>query len=295
MSNIRFVIDAACDLTREQVDAHGIVMCGAGIHIDGREFTEKVDITNEEFYAELQKAKEIPSTSHVSPYTFQLVYTKAWQEGITDVIHVTINSGGSNTLGAARLAAQTFFEENPTAVGQIKIHHVDSNTYSIGYGYPTMQAAKMAKSGADAETILAYLEDWFDRVEIYFAVYTLEYVRKSGRVSAAAALAGDILGLKPIIQMTEGVSTITEKLRGERKIIPHLTGLLQQRLAKGGEYFLIKGILEEPVEQAIKAMTEAVGYPPVDAVSVGPSVAINAGVKLIGLVFKGEARGHRKG
>lgn len=295
MSNIRFVIDAACDLMREQVDAHGIVMCGAGVHIDGREFTEKLDITNEEFYAELQKAKEIPTTSHVSPYTFQLVYTKAWQEGITDIVHVTIHSGGSNTLGAARLAAQTFFEENPTAADQIKIHHVDSNTYSIGYGYPTLQAAKMAQSGADVETILAYLEDWFDRVEIFFAVYTLEYVRKSGRVSAAAALAGDLLGLKPIIRMTEGVSTITEKLRGERKIIPHMTNLLKERLAKDGEYFLLKGTLEEPAQQASKAMAEAVGYPPTDIVSVGPSIAINAGPKLIGLVFKGEARGHRKG
>ncbi|MEG0766484.1 MAG: DegV family protein, partial [Clostridia bacterium] len=104
MNKIHFVIDAACDLTREVVNRYGITMLGAKIHIDGRDYTEKLDVTNEEFYDMLVHAKEIPTTSHVNPYEFQQTYTAAFEQGCTDIIHVTIHSGGSNTLGAATIA-----------------------------------------------------------------------------------------------------------------------------------------------------------------------------------------------
>ncbi|MEG0766485.1 MAG: DegV family protein, partial [Clostridia bacterium] len=174
------------------------------------------------------------------------------------------------------------------------IHLVDSHTYSAGYGYPTVQGAIMAENGASAAEILAYMEDWFDCVEIQFAVYSLEFVRKSGRVSAAAAFAGDLIGLKPIISLTEGNSIIVEKLRGEKKIIPRLAAIAEERIVPGGEYFIVKAVLEEPVAQLAAQLTEALGYPPTGIVSGGPSITINAGVKLVGIIFKGQKRNHRE-
>lgn len=293
MSKIHFVIDAACDLTRDVTEEYGITMLGAKIHAGGRDYTEKLDVTNEEFYKILAEVKEIPTTSHVSPHEFQQDYTKAYENGFTDIIHVTIHSGGSNTLGAATIARTMFFEEHPEAAEKIRIHLVDSNTYSVGYGYPTKRSAQMAREGKSVEEILAFLEDWFDSVEIQFAVYTLEYVRKSGRVSAAAAFAGDLIGLKPIICLTEGNSVISEKIRGERKVLPRLAEIVKSAIAPVGEYFIIKGTLEEPIEQLAAMLTEAIGYPPTEIVSSGPSIVINAGPKIAGVVYKGKKRGHR--
>ncbi|MDR1569336.1 MAG: DegV family protein [Oscillospiraceae bacterium] len=293
MSDIRLVVDAACDLSIEQAADAGIVLCGAGIHINGKEYKETIEITKDRFYEEFAKCKELPVTSHVSPYTFQQVYSSALNDGVRDVIHVTIHSGGSGTLGAAMLAAKTFYEENPAATERMKIHHVDSNTYSIGYGYPTLRAAYMAREGADAHTILKYLNDWFDRVDVYFTVFSLDVVRRSGRVSAAAALAGDLLGLKPVIQMTEGTSIIVEKTRGARKALQYLTDILTKGIEPGGEYFILKGELDEPANLIAESLEAAVGYPPTDILRVGPSIVINSGPKLVGLVFRGKPRGHR--
>ena len=108
------------------------------------------------------------------------------------------------------------------APAKLEIHIVDSGTYSLAYGWPTMQAAKMAKSGKSVEEILLWLEDYFSSVEIYLGCYTLEYAKKSGRISAAAAFVGDVLGLRPIIAMIGGGTKVVDKVRGEKNVAPRL-------------------------------------------------------------------------
>lgn len=294
MNSIRLIVDAACDLFPEQAADAGIVLLGAGIHINDKVYQEKIEISNEEFYAEFAKSKKLPVTSHVTPFAFQQVYAKAWREGVRDIIHITIHSGGSNTLGAARLAAQTFYDENPTARDQVNIRHVDSNTYSIGYGYPALVASRLIREGKTAQVILNYLENWFDRVDAYFTVFSLDVVRKSGRVSAAAALAGDLMGLKPVIQMTEGESKIIAKTRGERKALQYLANVMLSSIEDKGEYFILWGESIEPALRLSEILQSAVGYPPASVLRVGPSIAINTGPKLAGLVFRGKPRGHRE-
>ena len=81
------------------------------------------------------------------------------------------------------MAKEQFFEECPEAQGKFQIHVVDSLTYTAGYGYCVVEAPKKARKGCTSDEILAYLNDWFSCVEIYFAPYSLEQVKRSGRVS----------------------------------------------------------------------------------------------------------------
>ncbi|MBR6670044.1 MAG: DegV family protein, partial [Ruminococcus sp.] len=96
---------------------------------------------------------------------------------------------------------------------KISIKVIDSNGYTGMYGYPVTEAAKKVAKGTDAESIIAYLEEWFSCITAYFVPMTLKYAKKSGRISAAAAFAGELLGLKPVIEMVNGGSIIHEKIR----------------------------------------------------------------------------------
>ena len=90
------------------------------------------------------------------------------------------------------------------------------------YGWAVVQGAKMAAVGTDPDKVVAYIQDWLDHVRVLFAPLDLRFVKKSGRVSAAAAFVGDALGLKPIMTFENGESKILSKVRGEKNIIPAL-------------------------------------------------------------------------
>ena len=117
-------------------------------------------------------------------------------EGYTHLVVVTIYSGASSMYHSALMAKEAFLEEHPNAM---TIEVIDSNCYTMGYGYPLIQACNKAKQGAEFEEIVAYIRDYLDRVRIYFSPFTLKYVKKSGRVSCTAAFVGEMIGLRPVI------------------------------------------------------------------------------------------------
>ena len=106
---------------------------------------------------------------------------------------------------------------------------IDSLCYTYTYGYAVVQAAKQAEEGRSYEEILAYLDDYFSRAETYFSVYNLDFAKKSGRISVAAAFVGDMLGLRPIMSIIDGEIKIIEKVRGDKAVVPNW-----RRLPKSG-------------------------------------------------------------
>ena len=147
-----------------------------------------------------------------------------------------MNAGGSGINESAQMAANFFFEETSEAMGVLSIHIVDSMTYSLAYGYPVMCAADMAQNGKTAEEILDFLCDILLRMEISLVCCTLEYAKRSGRITAAAALAGDILGLRPTIAMIDGTTKITAKSRGRKKATRNLIDTYRTRRDNSDDY-----------------------------------------------------------
>ncbi len=106
---------------------------------------------------------------------------------------------------------------------------IDSLCYTYTYGYAVVQAAKQAEEGRSYEEILAYLDDYFSRAETYFSVYNLDFAKKSGRISVAAAFVGDMLGLRPIMSIIDGEIKIIEKVRGTKRWSPNWRRLPKKR------------------------------------------------------------------
>jgi DegV family protein with EDD domain len=290
MRKIKFITDTACDIPDEQLLKYDIDMRYIPITIDGAGYHERKDFSVHQFYELLKDTKEIPKTSAIMAPEYLECYKKAREDGYSDVIVVTINAGGSAIFAQATLAKKMFFEECPQAVGKINIHIVDSGTYSMAYGLPVLEAARMASEGAPVEDILKYLTGWFSSVEIYLGVYSLEYAKKSGRIGAAAAFVGDVLGLRPVIAMIGGGTQTIDKVRGDKAIVPRLVQAYRDNCkAYDPEPMVVCGTEPEYAKELCEAL-EKEACKPVKLYNVGAAITVNSGPRMVAVIARGKPR-----
>ena len=289
MANIKIVTDSSSDIPQEVVERYGIEMLSLPITVDGKGYFERESFSIEEFYGIMASCKETPATSMVPEPRFFACFAQAFKEGYTDLVCVLINSEGSGTYNAARTAKARFFEENPGA--EIKIHLVDSHSYTLAYGYPVMEAAKMAEAGRGVDEILAYLADWFATVDIYVGVYTLEYAKKSGRIGGIGAFVGGVLGLRPIIRSVGGKTTILDKVRGNQNVVPRLFEAYRTAdVDPEKPAIVLHGVDEGPARELAALIEKESGRPPL-LFNVGACIVINTGPNPVALVCHGRRSG----
>lgn len=286
MSKIKIITDSCCDLTKEQIDELGISVLPLQITVNGETFREIFDKTTDEFYEILEKTDEIPKHAAINPTMFEEAYKEAIDEGYTDIITVSLNSLGSITYNNSILAKDELFENNPELAEKVRIFNLDSRCYTVFYGYPIMEAVKKIRKGATAEDIVAYLEDWFNVCAVYAVPYTLKYAKKSGRISAAAAFAGELLGLKPIIEFADGKTTTLEKIRGEKNIVSKLIECVEKRMTPQTPYLLIHGRDDTLSKEIEKEMIKKVGRKAEMYAKVGCAVASNIGPDVVAILVR---------
>lgn len=290
MQKIKIIVDSPCDIPDEDLARYNIDMVGVPIVIDSEEFFERRSFSIREFYTRLEAARELPVTSRVPMMDYALLYQKAWEDGCTDVINITINAKGSGIFESARMAIDFFYSENPQARDKLRVHMVDSKTYSMAYGYPAIQAAIQARAGKTAEEIVAYLHDFFDRVEIYLACYTLDYAKRSGRITAAAAFVGDVLGLRPIISMIDGQTRTVEKVRGDKQVVSKLVELYRkQRPEPDSPVWVVSGSVDEYGAELQSLLGQELNRE-IPHYKAGASIVINAGPKMAAICMLGRKR-----
>ena len=234
----KFVVmtDSACDLPQELADKHHIDIMCFKIALDGEGYTERVDFTPEQFSEMLRDAKGMPTTSQVTKFEFFEQFERYHQQGIEQVLYICINATGSGTYAAAQGAVEEFHEEYPDS--KMKITIVDSHSYSITYGLECCRAEEMLSEGKSMDEVVAYLEDRFARMELVLTAYSLKVIRKSGRISAAAAIAGDLLGIRPIFTLVDGVSQVVKKVRGDKAVVTSFVNHVKTRMAPGTKYYV---------------------------------------------------------
>lgn len=290
MDRIKIMTDSASDIPKELEKQYDIRILSFPVTVGDKGYLERVDFTNEKFYEILQNAPKIPVTSQITVFQFEEEFKTFFEQGYAELIYVSIYSGGSSTYNNAVMAKEQFYESHPEAKAQFKIHLVNSKAYTMAYGYPVVEAAKKAQRGASSDEIVAYLEDWFDSVEIYFAPYTLEFVKKSGRVPAAAAFVGELIGLRPIISIIDGETKVIEKVRGDKAILPALFKHAKERIIPQTPYMLVRSTKNEECAELAAQLKKQFGYEAVGQFDIGAAISINAGPKVVGVIVKGQNR-----
>lgn len=286
MAKIKIVTDSGSDISYKHEDLYDIEVLPFKVTIGDESYVSRVDFDNAKFFEMMEETDEIPKTSQITAFEFGELFGDLFEQDYTDVIYVSINSSASATYMNAMQAKAQFFEDNPDAADKMNIYCVDSGNYSAAYGYPVVEAAKMADKGASAEEIVVFLEEWFKHVTIYFGIYSLKYAKKSGRIPAAAAFVGELIGLRPILRIFNKEIIIESKTRGDASVIPALCKQCAQQIEKGAPYIVICGDNIETRDELAEALTETLGYPPADAYQIGAAVAVNSGPIAVGVAFK---------
>lgn len=281
---IKLMTDSVSDISKDRAEALGIHLLYMPISIEGKALREEIDFTKEEFYKMIDEAQEYPSTAQITPFEIQEAYEQIAAEGYTDLIFTTIGAGGSGTYNNAVMAREQYYEDHPQS--QMKIHLVDGRNYTATYGYAVVEAAKKLARGASVPELIDYMDDWARHAGLYFVPMTLKYVKRSGRVSAAAAFAGELLGLKPFCRICNCVSNVIQKVRGEQNIIPKMVEVVKADIQPHSPYIVMQGADTKIAQEFGAALTKALGYPPECYWNIGAAICCNAGPHVVGFVIK---------
>ena len=295
MSKIAILTDSSCDIPQELAERYGIDVFGFPITLDGKTYIERQDFTQDEFYQMMRKAQGVPSTAAITSLQFFERFCQYMDEGYTELLLVTLNRGGSSTYDNALLAMARLDEERPNH--GFKIRLVDSRTYSMAFGWYLCEAARLIRNGAEVEYVARQLEEQMDREEICLAAFTLRQMKKSGRISAAAAFAGELLGLRPIISLIDGKTRVEAKVRGDAAVAPAMVKYVKSRVENPAEleYQLACTDNPEKLKELEKLCKKEFGHPPVNTFKLGGAVSANTGPDTLAIAFLGRPRGGLKG
>ncbi len=282
---IKISTDSTSDISLELCQELNISLLPIMLITENREYRDAFDITPQEFYPVLASTDKLPSSSAVTPYLYTELFEETCKAGYTDQIHVTINSQGSGTHQNALLARDMFYQEHPEAKEDFRIHIIDSMTYSMGYGLAVMEAAKMARNGESAAAILDMIQDFLAHSRILVVPLDLKCVKKSGRVSAAAAFVGDAIGVKPIITFENGESKILEKVRGEKAAFKKMLEMFREEYVPGKPYAMAKAANSEAADALRTALQTELGTEAVNDFYLGCIISLNIGQNAVGIVY----------
>lgn len=215
---VKIVIDSAADIGKEEAEKLGIVMVPMVITFGSEEYYDGVDLSPLQFYEKLIEGDELPKTSQISPYRFEEAFEKITANGDEAVV-ITISSKLSGTHASAVQAAEKFGDN---------VFVVDSMNACIGERLLCQYALRLVEQGLSAKTIAEKLDEVKSKINVMAMINTLEYLKKGGRISAAAAFAGSMLSLKPVVAIIDGEVKVIGKALGSKKGNNLLNGLVEK-------------------------------------------------------------------
>ncbi len=214
---IGLVSDTTADIPAQVEEQLGIEVVPAIININGTSYEDGIGISREEFYTRLPGMVPPPTTASPSVGSFQERYEKLLQAGAAFVISIHPATTLSGIFNAARLAAEEFGE---------RVRVIDSGQLSLGTGFLVLAAAEAIEAGANLEQTLAKVESERQRVRVIALLETIEYVRRSGRVSWAKAIIGSLLHIHPMFEVHHGIVHRLGQARTHRQGVTRMKEIL---------------------------------------------------------------------
>jgi len=231
------------------------------------------------FFEELRSVEALPTTSQPSVGDFTSVYEPLLAEG-RDVISIHISGGISGTCGAAQQAADAL---ERSGKGGERVTVFDSQTTAGGLGLMALVAARASAGGADAAAVLERVRAARADLKIWFAVDTLEYLKRSGRIGAASAWIGSTLKIKPILSL-ESEMVPVERVRTSQRAFERMVDYARQRHEAGADAWSVQHIhAQDEADRLAERCREVFGCEPVFLGEIGPVLAAHTGPGLLGV------------
>ena len=215
---IRIITDSASDISQETAKEWGITVLHINVRFGDEEYLDGVTLSSEDFYHKLIETSDVPKTSQISPYVYEQEFEKADENG-DELIYFSISSAVSGCYQSAMLAASDYSDN---------IHIVDTRQFCISEYIIVQRAVILRDEGKTCEEILSIVQEEMKYAHVISVFDTLEYLKLGGRLSSAAAFAGNVLMIKPVITIEEGIVKVIGKARGSKNSHNMLTEFVQK-------------------------------------------------------------------
>ena len=277
MSKIALITDSTSDVDKEMISKYNLSVLPLRIIYKDREYIDRVTITPKEVYDNLEN--EIPSTSLPSMKDMEDLYLKLEEEGYTQAIAVVISSELSGTYNTLRLVSQG----HPS----IETFVFDSKSLTIGEAAIVEECGEMIKNGICFDEIVKALPEIRDRITVYYAVDTLKYLTKGGRIGKVAGTIGEILDIKPIISINKtGVYYTYAKAKGKKKATSKLVEIAREALAISPcKIWVMHGGAYEEVKRFSETIASLPNITKLSFGEISPVAGVHTGPGLLGLII----------
>ncbi len=278
MKKIALVTDSTAYLPKPLLEKYQISVAPQ-VLIWGKEtFEDGVDIQPEEFYSRLKNAKVMPSTSQVTPKTFQKIFNELIEKDY-QILCILLSEKLSGTIASAVLAKEMF----PGATIEI----FDSYMTAMAMGFQVLTVARALQDGADLKECLDLAKEAREKTGVVFAVDTLEFLHRGGRIGGGTRFLGTALSIKPILELQEEAVEGIEKVRTRAKSLSRLVEIVEERIAGRNPVRIATLHANAPLEakELLKITEQRIGAIESIFTEVSPVVGTNTGPGTIGLAY----------
>jgi DegV family protein with EDD domain len=280
MSQVAVVTDSTSYLAPGVAEENGVTVVPLYVVFGGDRTVPETEITDyDAFFDELRAAETLPTTSQPSVGDFRAAYEPLLAEG-REIVSVHISGGLSGTPESARQAKEALERDG---LGGERIEVIDSTTAAGGLGFMALAAAKAARDGLGAAEIVERLTEARSQLKMWFAVDTLEFLRRGGRIGAASAWIGSTLKVKPILTV-ENEMTPVERVRTSRRAFERMVDYSRQRRDSGADAWCVQHInAPDQAAELVERCRELFGHEPTIVSQIGPVLAAHTGPGLLGV------------
>jgi DegV family protein with EDD domain len=276
---VSVVTDTTGYLPREQLDRYGITAVPLYVVFPDRTVKETEITDYPAFFEELRRADSVPKTSQPSIGDFIAAFEPLLARG-DEIASIHISGGVSGTVDSARQAAEQLERDGR---GGERVRIVDSATAAGGQGIVTLAAARCAQLGGTLDEVVDAANRSRAELKMWFAIDTLEFLKRSGRIGAASAWIGSTLKIKPILTVERELSPV-ERVRTSSRMLERLVDYAQQRHDSGADAWVVQHIAApEQADRLIERCHEVFGCDPLYVSEVGPVLSAHTGPGMLGV------------
>jgi DegV family protein with EDD domain len=275
------VTDSTACLPPELAAGNSIGIVSLYVNFGGDRTERESDLMGDvgRFYDEVRSAEQWPTTSQPSVGDFAATYEPLLAEG-NDVVSIHISESISGTADSARQAAELLERDGK---GGERVRVVNSQSAAGGMGLIVLGAARLAQTGAGADEVVQRADDLRESLKMWFAVDTLEFLKRSGRIGAASAWIGSTLKIKPILTLEQEITPI-ERVRTSRRAFERLVAYAEERHEAGANAWVVQHIQShEEATRLAERCRVLFETDPVFVSEVGPVLGVHTGPGLLGV------------
>lgn len=284
MADIKIIIDTSADMPTDLIEKYDIGVMRFLSIFDEKSYVSGIEITNEEFYEKMVSENIIPTTSQ-TPYADMYDMLLSESQKHDTVIYFTISSKGSGQNHTANMIVDEIKEEHPDS----DIRIVDSMSYSMYIASAVAHICELKKQGLSADELIeeffAYMKTW----EVYLVVGDLKYLQKGGRITKTTAIVGNLLDIKPVLTIRDGLIEPLEKIRGSKKLFKKIIALMKDNpnFDESKNEFIVIDSDKELGDGMTEALKDEFGDVTITMRSeFGPIVGTHTGPGCLAVLFK---------